>query len=413
MSYPLYDKTVLDNGVRVISETIPSVRSVSVGLWVLNGSRNEAEEEAGISHFIEHMVFKGTQKRKPHHIARYLESVGGFLNAFTSKEYTCYYARALDEHLPRAIDVICDLVLNPVFPVREMEKEKAVVLEEIKMYEDVAEDLVFDRSEAVLYKNMSLGRPVIGYPDTVRSFSRDQLVDYLNTQYTPGNTVVVAAGNLKHERFVRLVEKAFAQSSRTPIKKEKTQVPAYLPTVYQEERPIQQAHLVLATRGYSIYNENRIALSVLNTILSGGMSSRLHQNIREKYGYCYNIYSFINLHSDTGDFGVYMGTDPTRIKHSTRLIFRELDKMAQKKVSARVLNQGISQVKGAIMLGLESMSNRMMRLGRHELFFGKYFTLDEVIDSVEQISADDVLEVAQELFVKDSFSHIVLYPATK
>ncbi len=405
-----FQKTTLSNGLRVITESIPSVRSISVGIWVFTGSRHETPEMAGISHFIEHMVFKGTKKRKMHQIASRLESVGGYLNAFTSKEYTCYFARALDEHLERAVDVVCDLILQPTFPEKELEREKDVVLEEMKMYEDVPEDLIFDRFESLIYKDHTLGRPVIGFPGTVKSFTRANLLDYLDSRYTPDKTVLSVAGNVDHEKVVQFAEKAFNITARNASDEAVDQINGYSPINYEEARAIQQAHLVIGTRGLSIHNENRVAVTVLNTILGGGMSSRLNQNIREKYGYCYNIYSFMNLHSDTGDFGIYMGTDASKINHSHKLIQKELDKLMQEKVSSRKLSQTINQVKGSLMLGLESMSNRMMRIARQELYFKRYFTLDEVIDAVEQVTAEHVLEVAQGLFEADNFSRIVLQP---
>ncbi len=413
MDQQLFQKTTLPSGLEVITETIPSVRSVSVGVWVNTGSRDETQEQAGISHFIEHMVFKGTQKRRMHQIARRLESVGGYLNAFTSKEYTCYFARALDEHLQRSIDVVCDLILQPTFPEKELKKEKDVVLEEIKMYEDVPEDLIFDRFESIVYKNHTLGRPVIGYPETVRSFTRENLTDYLDTRYTPERTVIAVAGHASHNKVVRYVEKAFADTKRSAPAQPRTSINGYAPDEVMEHRSIQQAHLLLGSRGFSMHDPKRIALSVLNTILGGGMSSRLNQNIREKYGYCYNIYSFINLHSDTGDFGVYMGTDQSKVKHAEKLIRRELDKMTHKLVSDRELNQAKSQVKGSLMLGLESMSNRMMRIARQQIYFGRYFTLDEIIATVEQVTAEQVRDVAIELFKPDSFSRIVLLPSSQ
>ena len=365
---------------------------------------------AGISHFIEHMVFKGTKKRRMHQIANRLESVGGYLNAFTSKEYTCYFARTLDEHLPRAIDVICDLILEPTFPEKELVREKDVVLEEIKMYEDVPEDLIFDRFESVIYKDDSLGRPVIGFPETVKAFSRQDLLNYLEANYTPDRTVLSVAGNVDHDQVVRLAEKAFQVSKRGSGQGKSDKANGYKPRNYEEQRVIQQAHLVLGTRGLSIHHKDRVVLTVLNTILGGGMSSRLNQNIREKYGYCYNIYSFVNMHSDTGDFGVYMGTDSKKVDHAQTLIQRELDKLMQDKISSRKLGQAINQVKGSLMLGLESMSNRMMRIARQELYFERYFTLDEVIDAVEGVTAEQICTLAQELFPTNSFSRIVLQP---
>ncbi len=406
-----FDKTTLPNGLRIVTETIPSVRSISVGVWVYTGSRDENEAEAGISHFIEHMVFKGTQRRRMDQIARRLESVGGYLNAFTTKEYTCYYARALDEHLDRAIDVTCDLILRPTFPEKELDKEKDVVIEEIKMYEDVPEDLIFDRYEAVVYKDTTLARPIIGYPESVRSFTRDQLQQYVEARYAPARTIISVAGNIDHNRVVQYVRKAFEGIERTNRPYVMPVVNGYAPGDLFEPRPIQQAHLVLGRRALDIMDERRSVLNVLNTILGSGMSSRLNQNIREKYGFCYSIYSFANMQSDTGDFGVYMGTDSKKIPRATKLILREMDRLAQVPISPRLLHQAVSQVKGSLMLGLESMSNRMMRLGKQELYFGRNFTLDEIIASVEAVTAPQVQDLAQSLFAPDSFSTIALTPA--
>lgn len=409
-AFPHFNRTVLPNGVRVISEHIPSVRSISVGMWVFAGSRDEAPEESGMSHFIEHMVFKGTERRRMHHIAQRMEFVGGYLNAFTSKEYTCYYARSLDEHLARAVDAVCDLVLQPKFPPKELEKEKEVVVEEMKMYEDAPEDIIFDHIEALVYKDHGLGRPIVGFPETVRSFSREGVMSYLDVHYTPDRMVLAAAGNVDHDQLVALAEEAFAVSDREASKKTRTSVNGYVPEQVVSHRAIHQAHLVLATRGYAIHDDRRVALSVLNTLLGGGMSSRLNQNIREKYGYCYNIYSYLNLHLDTGDFGIYMGTDAAKVERSKKLIFRELDKLRDKAVGPRALNQARNQVKGSLMLGLESMSNRMMRIGRQELYFGRYFSLDEIIEAVDAVSAEDLQALAEDLLVPERFSSVVFLP---
>lgn len=409
--YPLFRKTTLDNGVRVVSESIPSVRSISVGVWINTGSRDEAEGECGISHFIEHMVFKGTEKRRMHHIAQRMEAVGGYINAFTSKEYTCYYARALDEHLERAIDTVSDLVVSPQFPVKELEKEKDVVLEEMKMYEDNPEDLVFDRFESVVYRDHELGRPIIGFPHTVTSFSRDQLVDYIRRTYTPDRIVVSVAGNLDHDQVVRFAEAAFSSTRQPADDRHRAPVNGYAPQEVTEDRPIQQAHVVTGTRGMDIHHHDRVALTVMNTILGGGMSSRLNQNIRERYGFCYTIYSFLNMHSDTGDFGVYIGTDAENVERAKKLIFREFHKLVETPVSARMLNQAKNQVRGSIMLGLESMSNRMMRIGRQELFFERYISLDEINADVDGVEAADVQRVAADLLVPKQFSTVVLLPA--
>jgi len=407
---PAFEKTILPNGVRVVTERIASVRSVSVGAWVFTGSRDESAEESGISHFIEHMVFKGTRQRRMHQIAQRMESVGGYLNAFTAKEYTCFYARALDEHLARAVDTVCDLILGPSFPEKELEKEKGVVVEEMRMYEDAPEELIFDRFEAALFPDHAMGRPVIGVEETVRSFTREGLVEFIARRYTPSRIVIAVAGNASHGKVVQLVRKAFDDLGPGP--EVENREPVSSPTVknVSEARSTQQAHLVVGRRAIDVHDSRRIPLSVLNTIVGGGMSSRLNQNIRERFGYCYNIYSFSNLYSDTGEFGVYMGTDPGKVDRATKLIFRELDKLAQHVVSDRMLKQAQSQVKGSIMLGLESMGSRMMRLGRQELYYRTNVTLDQILEQVEAVTREEVLSMAQDLFRGEDFSRITLLP---
>lgn len=406
-----FQKTTLSNGVRIVTEQIPSVRSVSVGVWIAVGSRDELDQEAGMCHFIEHMVFKGTTNRRMHHIAQRMENVGGYLNAFTSKEYTCFYARCLDEHLSRALDTVLDLVLNPVFPEREIEREKDVVVEEMKMYEDTPDEFVFDLFDSALYGTHAMGRPVIGTEESVRAFDRQSLLDFLNRHYTPGNIVVSVAGNADHEAVVRFVERALAgREGATTATQLRIPPPDRKPESISSDRPIQQAHIILGARGMHVHDQERVGLSVLNTILGGGMSSRLNQNIREKYGYCYNIYSFVNLHSDTGDIGVYMGTDGRKVDRAFKLIQREFARLGEKPVSKTELQRAINQSKGAIMLGLENMSSRMMRMGRQELYYGRYYSLDEIMDLVEGVSSQEIQRLSASMLEAERFSDIRLLP---
>ena len=406
----MYEKTRLTNGVRVITETIPSVRSIAVGIWVHTGSRDEEPSAAGISHLIEHMVFKGTTRRRTHQIARRLESVGGYLNAFTAKEHTCYYARALDAHLGRTIDTVCDLVQEPLFPPKELLKEKAVILEEMKMYEDSPEDVIFENFESIVYPDHAFGRPVIGFQDTVSALSREDLLGYMDYRYTPNRMVLAVAGNVKHKAAVRLAEKSLQALRRIPKNGQRNAVGGYQPGEIVHSRPIQQAHLIVGRRGIDVHSPRRTPMAVLNTILGGGMSSRLNQNIREKYGYCYTIYSFVNMYSDTGDTGVYIGTDASRTDHGRKLIMRELDKLVQNPVSARTLSQAKNQVKGQVMLGLESMSNRMMRIAQQELLFGRYITLDEALEKLDRVTVEDIQATAQFLYDPDKYSSVILLP---
>ncbi len=405
-------KTTLENGVRVLSEAVSSVRSIAVGVWIDSGSRNDPERLAGISHFVEHTVFKGTAKRRMHQIASRMESVGGYMNAFTSKEHTCYFARALDSYLTRSVDTTCDLVASPVFPEREIEKEKGVVLEEIKMYEDTPDEYIADRFESVIYPAQSIGRPIIGYPKTVSRLKRDDLCEYVDRQYIPDQIVVAASGNLRHKSLLKSVEKAFQGLRPTGLRgPEKPEILPYKPVELSLTRPIQQGHLILGRRGITIHSKQRAVLEIINTILGGGSSSRLNQRIRERHGFCYSVYSFLNMYSDCGDFGVYVGLDASRIERSITLIFREFDRLAQTPVSNQVLNRAKGQARGGIALGLESMSNRMARLGKQELYFGRIASMDEIIAELESVTADEIQTFAAEFLHPEKFSRVMLVPS--
>lgn len=407
---PGFNRSTLPNGVRVVTEQVPSVRSVSVGVWVHAGSRDESEREGGITHFIEHVVFKGTERRRGYQINQRMEGVGGYLNAFTAKEHTCFYARGLDSHLGRALDTCLDLVVRPSLPPREIEKEKDVVVEEIKMYEDNPEDHVYDHYEAVVYPDHPLGRPVIGTPESVRSFTRDDLAGYIGRHYVPNRLVVSVAGHVRHEAVVRKVERLLDGFERDPRPLHRLPANGYTPRDVVVERPIQQAHLVVGTRAYGSRDPRRTVVSLLNTLLGGGMSSRLNQNIRERYGYCYSVYSFANMMADTGDFGVYIGVDASKVDRARTLVVREFEKMAETPVSQRMLERAKQQLKGSMMLGLESMSNRMMRLGRVELTFERYFTLDEVVEEIDAVTSEDVRAAAEDLFQPDRLSSVAVVP---
>lgn len=411
LGFPSFSRTELPNGVRILSEQIPSVRSVAVGAWVQAGSRDEKLAEGGISHFIEHMVFKGTSKRRGYQINQRMESVGGYLNAFTTKEHTCFYARSLDEHLDRALDTVLDLVTHPTLPEKELEKEKDVVIEEIKMYEDNPEDHIFDHYESLMYPDHALGRPILGSRESVRSFTKSGLQGFLGQHYVPNRLVVSVAGNVKHEAVVRKVENLLSDFQRQPVGLHRIAANGYEPSDLSIPRSLQQAHLIVGTRGFGSLDPRRTQVSLLNTILGGGMSSRLNQNIREKYGFCYSVYSFANMLADSGDMGIYIGTETGRVDRARKLVIRELDKLATTAVSERTLARAKQQLKGSMMLGLESMSNRMMRLGRVELTFGRYFTLDEVIAEIDAVTTEDVRNVAAALFPSERLSSIAIVPA--
>ena len=408
-----YQKTVLDSDLRVVSETIPYVRSVSIGVWANVGSRDETETQNGISHFLEHMVFKGTKNRTVREIAQSLEALGGFLNAFTTKEQTCFYARVLDEHLPQAVDVIADLLQNATFDPQELEKEKAVVIEELKNAEDDPEDIIHDYFEKSLFPEHSLGFPIIGTEKNLRAFTRKDLMTRVESHYLPSRIVLAAAGNVEHGKLVSLVEKAFKKlkPSRSHLKRPNGPKHVLKPGVKEYQKPINQAHICLGTVGYSVRHKDRYPLLVMNALLGEGMSSRLYQSIREKHGLAYNVYSFLSFLSDTGVFGTYIGTDRTKVDDVLELIRKEFRRLRDKPVPRAELNRTKAQIKGNMMLGLENMSGRMMRLGSGELHFETYIPVDSVLKKVDAVTAGRIQSVANNLFDEREFSTIIIRPS--
>ena len=409
----LFRKTVLPNGIRVVTEQIPYVRSISIGVWVEVGSRDEDEQNNGISHFLEHMVFKGTKHYSARNIARSLESYGGYLNAFTSKEHTCFYARALDAHLEEAVRVISDLAQFPIIDKKELEKEKSVVIEELKNLEDDPDDLILDYFDKSVYHKHPLAFPVIGTAENIRRFSQEDLFGFLEKHYVPHRMVVAASGNITHEKVVELVMKYFNGSGVTASIRHQTPSPRMTRASLREiERPITQAHICLGTLGYSVKHKTRYPLLVLNTLLGEGMSSRLFQSLREKHGYAYSVYSFTNTMSDTGSFGVYMGTDSGHVNRAIDLIYQEFENLQRFPVGKAELKRTKAQLKGTIMLSLESMSSRMMRIGSGELYYGQNIPLDGVIAKIDAVTSDEILALASKLFRRENFSTVIIKPST-
>jgi predicted Zn-dependent peptidase len=409
----IYKKTVLENGIRVVTETIPYVHSVSIGVWAYVGSRDETENRNGISHFLEHMVFKGTKNRSVKDIAQSLESVGGYLNAFTTKEQTCFYARVLDEHVGKAVDVIADLMLNASFRKEELEKEKLVVLEELKNSEDDPDDIIHDYFEKTLFPTHSLGYPVIGTEANLLRFQREDLQSHVASHYVPARIVIAAAGNVDHADVVHLAGKCFKRlhMENSTMSREPAPNRTVKPSVTEYQRPINQAHICLGTVAYSMKHKDRYPLLVLNALLGEGMSSRLYQTIREKYGFAYSVYSFVNMLSDTGVFGIYVGTDKKNISNSLEIINRELSKLKTKHISHAELDRTKTQIKGTMMLGLESMSSRMMRLGSTELFLETYVSLDSILKKVDAVTVEGVNQVANDIFREKEFSTVIIRPS--
>lgn len=386
-----------------------------MGIWIDTGSRDEGVKTNGISHFIEHMVFKGTKNRSVTDIARSIESVGGYMNAFTGKEHTCYYARVLDEYAALAVDVLSDLVLNGTLPAKDLEKEKGVVIEELKNAEDDPDDIIHDYFDKALFGSHPLGYPVIGTESNLRSFTRDDLLKYIHTNYVPNRMVLAAAGNLSHDKLVALAEKHFG-SARTRARAagaERKKPQLYHPEKKDFKKPIQQAHICIGTQAWSIKSKHRYPTLVLNTLLGDGMSSRLFQNIREKYGFAYSVYSYATLMSDAGVFSAYIGTDKQHIEMSTDLILKEFEKLRVKSVGKAELNRTKAQLKGSMMLSLESIPNRMMRLGTSELYFQDINPIDAIIRQIEGVQQDDIQAIANELFGKDRLTKVVIHPDPK
>jgi predicted Zn-dependent peptidase len=410
---PVYRKSSLDNGIRVVSESISHVRSVSIGVWADVGSRDETLSQNGISHFIEHMVFKGTKRRSVRDIAQSLESLGGYLNAFTTKEQTCFYARVLDLHVAEAMDVLSDIVMNATFKAQELEKEKLVVIEELKNAEDDPEDIIHDYFEKALFPEHALGFPIIGTEKNLRGFRREDLFTHLKTHYQPSRIVVAAAGNVDHDQLVKLAKKSFRQATGRPLVRKRPPGPTRVMRALKKEypRPINQAHICMGTVGYSIKHKDRFPLMVLNSLLGEGMSSRLYQTIREKHGFAYSVYSFVNLLSDTGLFGTYIGTDKKNIANSISLVHEELKKLRKTPVPRAELKRTQSQIKGTMMLGLENMSSRMMRLGSSELYYGRCISLDSVLKKVDAVTSEEIQKVACDLFDLDRFSTVIIRPS--
>lgn len=403
-------KTVLDNGMKVITEHIESVRSISVGIWVKTGSRNEKENQAGITHFLEHMLFKGTKSRSAYDIAQSMESVGGYLNAFTSTEYTCYYSRCLDTKLDRAMEVLSDMVRNPIFPEEELEKEKKVVLEEMKMYRDSPDDVIFEEFSGRIFRGHPLGRPVLGFENTVSSFTRENLFDYMNERYRPDNLLVAVAGNVNHEDVVELAESWLNHEVSHRTENEGQPLPPYEQFRSEVTKPIEQTHMITGRRALNFDHPDKYQLLLANTVLGGGMSSRLHQNIREKYGYCYAIGTFNQSFLDSGLYGVYVGTDQEYVDHVRRLIAAEFNRMREEKVDAKELNEAKAHLKGKLLLSQESTSNRMTRLAKSELYFDRFVTLDELVENIDAVTAEEIQSFSESFFDPEVYSETLLVP---
>jgi predicted Zn-dependent peptidase len=400
-------RTVLPGGLRIITEAMPGVRSASVGVWVPVGSRDETPSLAGTSHFLEHLLFKGTTKRSALDIASEMDAVGGEFNAFTEKEHTCYYATVLDRDLPLAIDIIGDVVLDATIAAQDVDVERGVVLEEIAMRDDDPADLVHDEFAAALFGDVPLGRSILGSEESIHSLTRRQIHGYYRRRYTTDAMVVSVAGNVDHGAVVRLVRRAFdgrLDDSLAP-RPPRPSVNGWSATpardVFVRQDDTEQANVVLGCHGVSRHDPRRFAVGVLSSALGGGMSSRLFQRVREERGLAYSVYSFSSGFADTGMFGVYAGCQPGKTDEVLSLIRTELDAAAHGALTAAEIERGKGQMRGATVLGLEDAGSRMTRIGKSEIAYGDVLGVDEVLARIDAVTPEDVSEVAAELLCRD------------
>ncbi|MBV8116610.1 MAG: insulinase family protein [Candidatus Eremiobacteraeota bacterium] len=405
----MYRKSTLPNGLRVLTESMPAVRSVTIGIWADVGSSWEAREQRGISHLVEHMLFKGTQQRTARAIAETMDGVGGNLNAFTDKETTCYYAKVIDRHAPLAMNVLADMFLHSTFDPTELAKEQNVVLEEIKMYDDSPDELIHDLFLQTMWSGANLGEPTIGFADTIARFAPDDLRAHMARHYAPNAVVVAAAGNVEHEHFVELVEREFA-AFRGSCELPQPEAPPTTPDRLVRQKDSEQAYVVVGTRGLSVRDERRYALSLLDTILGGGMSSRLFQEIREKRGLVYTVYSFQAAYRAAGLFGVYAGTSPENVQSCIDLIVEEFGRIRKVRVDGNELHLAKEHIKGNLTLSLESTSGRMIRLGRNEFALGRHVTPEEIEQRIDAVNAAEVQELANELLVEKNLGLCIIGP---
>jgi len=404
-----YQRTALPGGLRVVTERMPGVRSAALGIWVTVGSRHETPRENGISHFIEHMAFKGTSSRSALDIARTVERGGGVINAFTGKELTCFHVHVLDEKLAEAFDLLADILRDSVFDPGEIEKEKQVVLDEIRDHEDMPDSVAHEFFMNSLFRAHPLSRPILGSPENVRSFSRDRLLKFIGAHYNPSRIVVAAAGNVSHARLLKQVERSLKLPRGKRVSSNGRIAPLH-PGVERHSRPIQQAHMLIGTRSLPYAHKNRFTLTVLNTLLGGGMSSRLFQNIREKHGVAYAIYSFAEMMRDTGVWATYLATDSERVDRARDLVLAELKSLRDDGVLADEVEGVKTQLKGNIMLGLENVSSRMMRLGRMEVYLRRFASLDDVIRQVDRVTPRAVHTLANRLLDEKKLITTIVEP---
>jgi len=406
----MYQKSTLGNGLRIVSEEISSVKSATIGIWVGSGSRNETSQNLGVSHFIEHLLFKGTENRSAREIAETVDAVGGQFNAFTTKEYTCYYIKVISKHLPLAMEVLSDMLFHPKFDLADIDKEREVVLEEIHMYEDAPDETIHDLYMETVWPDHPLGRSILGNITSIGQINEDNVRNYYQQNYVPTNMVLAGAGNVAHQELVEMASQYFGSYSGA-LAKQVLSVPQFNRDVFVRNRKIEQMHICVGTPGLPFDDEHAYTLNVLNTVLGGGLSSRLFQSIREDRGLAYSVYSYLSSYQDAGLFTLYAGTRPANAQAVLALMQSEMKNLRDHGISYAELARAKEYIKGNLLLGLENTSSRMTRLGKLELTLNKIISVEEVIDRIECISVSDVTELARRLFVADKTCITALGPS--
>ncbi len=404
------NNTILNNGIRILSKKIPHARSVSMGVWVNVGARDETLSENGLSHFIEHMIFKGTKKRSALQIAKEFDSIGGNTNAFTTMENTCYHARVMDTHLDTMVDILSDIFLYSAFESIEIEKERTVIVQEIAMAEDTPEEYIHTLSGHTYWGDNPLGQSILGSRENILSFDSETIREFFSRLYQPERILISAAGNVEHDHFVNLVRQQFESVIKAGNSLPVRTTPTGRSKVAIHSRDLEQVHICIDTKGLSITDPRRYAFSLINTILGGNMSSRLFQQIRENRGLAYSVYSFISSHVDTGMCGVYVGVDPKNAKETIEVILNETLKLKKIPVDSTELRSAKEYTKGNLMLASESIDNQMVRLAQNEIHFGRYIHLQEVVNKIEEVTADDIIDLASTLFDNDQLAITLLGP---
>lgn len=402
----MINKTILDNGIRVISEALPHANSVSIGIWVANGSRHERRESNGVAHFIEHLLFKGTSRRSALDIAREIDSVGGILNAFTSREYVCYYAKVLDKFLPKAVDILVDIFHNSLFDPEEIEKERKVVLQEISMMEDNPDDSIHDLFHQHFWKGHPLGMSILGDQESVSSLSRDKIVGYKNHMYRADDIIITAAGKVDHQDLLDLIGKLLPDVPQGSGKVA-CQNPVYEKRMELIGKELEQVHMCLGVKGLPQHHSQRYEAFIMNTILGGSMSSRLFQEVREKQGLAYSVYSYMASHVDAGSLVVYAGSSQEHFTEVLEITVRELTRLKKEPISMLELDSAREQLKGNLILSLESSDNRMSKLAKNEIYFGGYQPLEEITAGFDRVTSESIMQLSSEL-LDDNYLTLVL-----